>query len=142
MVEKSELGPSVPDWWSQYLNPVRHFGERVAEFFSPNSEASATEAAYEIAVELPGVADADISVEVEDGRLTVTGEKQAEKTDSGKSYYFSERSYGKFRRSFRLPEDADVDHITATHTDGVLMVAVPKKAPTAAKPKSIKVKKG
>lgn len=142
MVEKSEVGPMTPDWWSQYFNPVRHFGERVAEFFAPSSEAAATEAAYEIAMELPGVADADINVEVEDGRLTVTGEKRAERTEEGKSYYFSERSYGKFRRAFRLPEDADGDGITATHLDGVLTVSVPKRKPSKAKPKSIKVRKG
>ena len=71
MVEKSELSRNVPDWWSQMFAPVRQFGERIAEFFAPSSEAAATEDAYEITVELPGVSDADIHAEVRapDGRV-------------------------------------------------------------------------
>lgn len=141
MVEKSELAANAPDWWSQFFTPVRQFGEKVADFFSPNSEAAATEDCYEISVELPGVSEDEIVVEVHDGRLVVLGEKTVTREEHGKRYYFSERAYGKFQRSFRLPEDADIDRTTANHENGLLTVLVPKKTPSAGKPRAIKVKK-
>ena len=142
MVEKSELSRNVPDWWSQMFAPVRQFGERIAEFFAPSSEAAATEDAYEITVELPGVSDADIHAEVRDGRLTITGEKRADREEKGKDYYFSERVYGSFRRTFRLPDDADADKIQATHKDGVLSLRIPKQKPRSPEGKRIKIAAG
>ena len=106
MITKSDVTSVVPDWWSHYYAPVRHFGERVAEFFSPSSEAATTENSYEINIELPGVSETDISVEVHDSRLTVTGEKRSKQEEKGKNFYFSERVYGSFRRTFQLPDDA------------------------------------
>ncbi len=141
MVEKSDVTPNPSDWWSQFYAPVRQFGERVAEFFSPSSEAATTDENYEITVELPGVGEEDIAVEVHDGRLTVSGEKRAAKEEKGKNYYFSERVYGSFSRAFRLPEDADTDNITANHKDGVLTVTIRKLAPATVEPKKIKVTK-
>ena len=136
MVEKSELTPASGDWWSQLYGPMKQFGERVANFFQPSSEAAMTEDYYEITVELPGVSEDQITVEVHDNRLSVTGEKQSSHEEKGKSFYFSERTYGSFRRSFRLPDDADADKILATHKDGVLDIKIAK-----AKPDKIKTKK-
>lgn len=126
MVEKSGLSPAAHDWWSQLYGPVKQFGQNVAEFFQPNSEAAMTESCYEISVELPGVSEDAISLEVHDNRLTVTGEKQSSHEEQGKSYYFSERTYGRFRRDFRLPADADSNNIQATHKDGLLEIKVGK----------------
>lgn len=142
MVSKSDLTTSHPDWWSQFYGPIRNFGERVADFFSPISEAATTEHAYEINIELPGVSESDISVEVHDGRLTVTGEKKSKHEEKGKNFYFSERTFGQFRRAFQLPKDADTDKIKATHNDGVLTIQVAKIAPTTPKPKKIEVGRG
>jgi len=96
---------------------------------------------YEITVELPGVSEDEITVEVHDGRLTVAGEKRAAREEKGKDYYFSERVYGSFRRAFRLPADADEDNILAEHRDGVLTIRVAKLAPNAPEPRKIKVAK-
>ncbi len=142
MVEKTEVAPHLPDWWSQIYAPVRQFGHKVAEFFSPSAEAAYTDDAYEICVELPGVADEDIDVEVHDGRLTVTGEKRASREEEGKGFYFSERVYGTFRRTFKLPDDADAEKIHAVHKDGVLAVKIAKTAPKAADKKRIQVTRG
>jgi len=139
MVTKSDLMRTGPDWWSQFYNPVHRFGERVAEFFSPCSDAATTDNNYEISIELPGVSEDEISVEVHDGRLTVTGEKRSEHEEKGKNFYFSERSYGSFRRSFQLPDNADADKVLATHKDGVLTIKIAKSAPDAPEPKKIKV---
>lgn len=142
MVEKSELSRNVPDWWSQMFSPVRQFGERIAEFFAPNSEAAATDDTYEITLELPGVSDAEIHAEVRDGRLTVTGEKRADREETGKDYYFSERVYGSFRRTFRLPDDADSDKIQASHKNGVLTLRIPKQTPRSPEGKRINIATG
>ncbi|MEZ5668503.1 MAG: Hsp20/alpha crystallin family protein [Alphaproteobacteria bacterium] len=141
MVEKSELSRNTPDWWSQFFAPVRQFGERVAEFFAPSSEAAATPEAYEVSIELPGVSDADIHAEIRDGRLTISGEKKASREEKGKDFYFSERVYGSFRRTFRLPDDADTDRIQAVHKDGVLTVTIPKRVPTAPEAKKIRIER-
>lgn len=142
MVEKSDVVPQRPDWWSQLYEPMRQFGSRIADFFSPSSEAAATEEYYEISVELPGVGEDDITVEAHDHKLTVTGEKKIERTDTGKNYYFSERVYGSFRRAFQLPADADADKIAATHKDGVLTIKIAKIAEDDSKPKTIAISRG
>lgn len=142
MVEKSELTAHPSDWWSQLYGPMRTFGTRVAEFFSPNSEAAATDDYYEITIELPGVSEDQINVEVLDNRLTVTGEKKTSHEEKDKSYYFSERTYGSFRRSFRLPTDADPDKILATHKDGILEIKVAKTTPETSQSKTINISRG
>lgn len=141
MVEKSDLSPSVPDWWSRFYEPMRQAGQRVAEFFSPSSEAAVTGDAYEISVELPGVAEDDIHVELHEGRLSVTGEKKASVEEKGKNYYFSERTYGSFQRVFRLPDDADQDKVVANYKDGVLTVKVAKRVPKAPESKKIEIRR-
>lgn len=138
MLQKPEM---APNFWSQIQTPLRQFGERVAEFFSPSSEAATTKDAYEISVELPGVEEKDIAVDLHGDQLTITGEKRAEREETGKDYYFSERSFGKFRRAFRLPADADAAKISATHKDGVLTIAIPKINEPANQAKRIEVKR-
>ena len=142
MVQSTDPSPHPHDWWAHFLNPVRQFGERVAQFFSPSAEAAATTGAYEIAVELPGVAEDDIHLEAYGDRLTVTGEKRAQREGRGKRYYFSERAYGQFRRTFRMPEDADLDGAEAVHRDGVLTIAVPKHTPREPAGRKIPVGRG
>lgn len=141
MVTKSDLAPSVPDWFSQFYAPVRKFGERIAEFFSPNSEASTTDDFYEITIELPGVSEVDISVEMDGDRLTISGEKRSNHEESGKNFFFSERAYGKFQRVFRMPPDADDSKVSASHRDGLLTIQVAKVKPTESKVKSIPINK-
>lgn len=126
MVQRTDLDPHHHDLWSQVLDPMRRIGARVAEFFSPSAHAAATTDAYEVALELPGMSDNEIHLEVRGDRLVVTGEKQVHREDSGKNFYFSERAYGRFRRSFQLPEDADLDSIGAAYKDGVLTITVPR----------------
>ncbi|MGD9865204.1 MAG: Hsp20/alpha crystallin family protein, partial [Pseudodonghicola sp.] len=73
----------------------------------------------------------------------VRGEKKTQQEKTGDTWYFSERQYGAFRRSFRLPEDADGDKASARMVDGVLHVTVPKKAGSEAKsPRKIEIARG
>jgi HSP20 family protein len=135
MVEKTHTA----GWWPSIYEPLRTAGEKIADWFAPASEAAASANQYEIAIELPGVAEADIDVTVQDGVLTVRGEKAAERESAGKSYYFSERTYGSFQRSFRLPEDADQSAIAADLKDGILTIKVPKTAPAESRAQKIAV---
>lgn len=130
MVEQSTRTPMLNDsWWGTLADPLRQFASKVADFFSPAAEASRTDDVYEIDVELPGVPEENIAVHVEHSTLTVSGEKQFTRQHDGRDFFFSEFSYGKFQRSFRLPGDADEDDIKASYADGVLKIQIPKKAP-------------
>jgi HSP20 family protein len=93
---------------------------------------------YLIKAELPEVKKEDVKVTVENGSLTITGERKFEKEEKGKKYHRIERAYGSFMRSFTLPEGAAGDKVSADFKDGVLKVHLPKSA--EAKPKSIDVK--
>jgi HSP20 family protein len=139
MVESSHrsgLFPSLAD-------PFRSLGTRVADWFAPASEATANGSAYRIALELPGVTEDDIDVSVHDGVVTVSGEKSSEREEKGETYFFSERSYGSFSRSFRLPPDADQDKVDAQLKDGLLTINVPKKAEQEAEGRQkVKINKG
>lgn len=127
MVEKSH----TTGFWPSLYEPLRGIGSRVAEWFAPASEASVDEDGYRIRMELPGVDEKDVKVSVEDGVVTVKGEKQSSREETGETWYFSEREYGAFSRSFRLPPDADAGRVGAELKDGVLTINIAKKAPTS-----------
>ena len=136
MVEKSHTA----GWWPQLYEPLRGLGEKIADWVAPRSEASAVQDCYEISLELPGVEADDIAVSVEDGQLTVKGEKRFEREEQGRTYFFSEREYGAFQRSFRLPADAHAEDITADFKNGVLVLTVPKAGPPKERAKRIEIR--
>jgi len=90
-----------------------------------------------IKAELPGMEKKDISVDLKDDVLTLKGERSHEKEVKEENYHRKERFFGKFHRSFRLPEDMDADKIKADFKDGVLKIDIPK--PEERKPKKITV---
>jgi HSP20 family protein len=127
MVEKSHTaGTNMAGWYPSILGPLQGIGQHIAAFFSPQSDAAATEEHYEIKLELPGVSLDDIKIEIHDNNLTVQGEKRTEREEKGKTYFFSERTFGAFQRSFRLPPNVAADKIAADFKDGVLAIHVPK----------------
>lgn len=136
MVEKS---PSTGNFWPSFYEPFRHFGARLSEWLAPASEASSDDKAYRIAVELPGVEEKDIEVTVNDGMVTVKGEKKESREEKGETWYFSERQYGSFSRSFRLPADADPGKISADLKDGVLTLMVDRAAPEVAEARKVPI---
>ncbi len=127
-------------WWPQLYEPLKQFGERVADWFAPCSEASAVNDYYEISMELPGVKPDDIEVSLHDNQLTVKGEKRFAREEKGRSYFFSEREYGAFERSFRLPPDAAKEDIAAEFENGVLQLRVAKAGPAPDKTKKIEIR--
>ncbi len=91
-----------------------------------------------VKTDLPEVKKDDVKVTVEDGVLTVTGERKFEKEEKDKKYHRIERSYGNFFRSFTLPDGADASKVNAEFKEGVLKVHLPKGE--KAKPKAVDVK--
>ena len=135
MVEKT----TSPAWWPGFFEPFRSMGERVADWFAPRAEAKASDAHYEITMELPGVDKDDIDIALHEGVLTVKGEKRTERKEEGEGYFFSEREYGRFQRTFRLPGDVADDDVSAEFANGVLKIRVPKRGPAKEKAKKIQV---
>ena len=98
MVETTQTG-----LWPHLYAPLKGLSTKISDWLSPASDASSDDGAYRISVELPGVPEEAVELRVDDGVLSVTGEKTATREDRGETWYFSEREYGAFRRSFRLP---------------------------------------
>src|SRR6202167_1190972 len=88
-------------------------------------------------IEVPGIDEEDIDVRIQDNTLTVHGERKIEKEEKEENFRRVERQYGSFTRTFTLPTTVDSEKVSATYEQGVLKVALPKKA--EAKPKQIKV---
>ncbi len=90
--------------------------------------------------ELPGFKENQVELTVEDGVLTLKGERKFEKETAETSYHRVERSYGSFVRAFTLPSNVDPSQIQATFSDGILQVDMPKREET--RPKQIKITPG
>ena len=123
--------------------PVRKEADKEAMTkadWAPLVDIAEDEKEYVIKAELPEVTKDDVKVNLQEGVLTITGERKFEKEEKGKKYHRVERAYGSFARSFSLPEDADPTKVQAEFKDGVLKVHLPKSE--KAKPKSIEVKVG
>jgi len=95
---------------------------------------------YEITAELPGMDASNIDVKFSDGTLTIKGEKTEEKEEKKKDRYLSERRYGSFSRSFRVPTSVDADKIEASFKNGVLKLTLPKTAGAQNNEKKITIK--
>ena len=81
---------------------------------------------FVLRADLPGLREGDVNIEVQDGTLTISGERKAEHEQRERGWYRIERSFGSFNRSLTLPDGADPDRIAASFSDGVLEVRIPK----------------
>jgi HSP20 family protein len=139
MVEASPY--TNADWWPNIVDPLRRFGAKVSEYFAPASDAAATDDAYVVEIELPGVKEEDISVQLHGNMLIVKGTKHSSHEEKNKTYYFSERTYGAFQRTFRLPSDVDDSSIGAVAEDGVLTLRIPKRKEVETAKRTIQIQK-
>ena len=94
--------------------------------FVPSVDISETEESFEISASLPGMTKEDINVDLDNGRLTISGERKFETEDTGKNYHRVESGFGKFSRSFQLPDTIDQESIEAKYENGVLNITVNK----------------
>ena len=119
------------------------FGEQEAlsiADWAPSCNVSETAEEYRIEAELPGVKQEDFDLKVDDGVLTLRGERREEKEEKGKKYHRVESSYGSFMRSFTLPADADQAKVAAEYKDGLLKVRIPRTAPKESKARTVEIK--
>lgn len=107
---------------------------------SPAMDLTENGSCYLVRMELPGIDPAKVEVKLTNGTLTVSGEKEEETRDEGEDYHISERRWGSFRRSVRIPEEVDRDKIEASHANGVLTVTLPKSEKAKAAERKIAVK--
>lgn len=104
----------------------------------PKVDINESETGYTVRADLPGLDKDAVKITVENGTLRIEGEKKEESKKEKGRYYHLERSYGRFNRSFALPDDIDTQNIGASMNHGVLELILPKNE--QAKPKTIEVK--
>jgi HSP20 family protein len=92
---------------------------------------------FVLKADLPGLTEQDVSIEVQDGTLTISGERKDEQESRERGWYRIERSFGSFSRSLTLPDGVDPDGITARFENGVLEVSIPK--PEERKPRRVEI---
>jgi len=111
------------------------------QLFRPHIDLAASDNDYSITVEVPGVEEKDIKLELNpDGVLTIRGEKKRETEHQDKSFHRAERTYGVFHRALSLPDDAHRDAVDATFKNGVLTITVPRHVAAQAPAKQIEIK--
>jgi len=117
-------------------------GRKVDSFssFLPAVNTREGEFAYHVEVDLPGVKKEDIEINVHDNVVTLSGERTIKNELKEENYYKVESDYGKFERSFSLPENSDVENVHAETTDGVLELVIPKLEISKDKPRKIEIK--
>jgi HSP20 family protein len=106
--------------------------------WAPVVDIVESEQEFLLLAELPGVQKSDVRLSVQDGVLTLDGQREQDKETKGVRYHRTERAYGRFARTFALPESVDDQKLSAEYRDGLLRVHLPKAA--TAKPRSVEVR--
>lgn len=108
--------------------------------FTPSVNTREGKHAYHVEVDLPGMKKEDINIDVKDNVITISGERKSKEEIKEDEYYKIESSYGKFERSFTLPENVDIENIHAQAENGVLEVVIPKLNKQESEHKKIEIK--
>ena len=94
--------------------------------FAPKVDIAEADQQFEIDFYIPGVDKDQVTIDLNEGQLTVSGERKFNKEENGKNYRTVESNYGAFRRTFQLPDSIDDEGVSATFENGVLKIVVPK----------------
>src|SRR5829696_2389337 len=137
MAQMAQMSPRLAHALGLHGQPQ---GSGTATAWAPALDISERKDAYLVTVELPGVEADDLDITLEDGLLTIQGERHCAQESSEQQFHRVERRYGAFRRSITLPAQVQADQIEASFDNGVLEVMVPKAE--EAKPKRIRVRPG
>lgn len=128
LVRYHQSAPQIPATFSGMLD--RFFSDSMSaalKQFTPAVDVAEDEKSFEIHLAVPGVKKSDFKINLEDGKLTISGERKLEEKKEGKNFHSLETQYGSFSRSFFLPEEVMSDQIEATYEDGILTLVLPKK---------------
>lgn len=137
--ELEQISRSLSPFFGRVVGRMPAKEPLVLADWTPLVDIQETEKEYLVKAELPEVAKQDVGVELKDGVLYIRGERHQEKEEKGKKYHRMERSFGKFMRSFTVPEEVDAAQVTADFKEGVLLVKMPKAPAAKAKTYEIKV---
>lgn len=126
--------------WNHLMNGFfsDHLENAEITDWTPAIDINENDDAFVVVADLPGLIKKDISINIKENMLTISGERKIEEKDENKNYSRSERRYGSFKRSYQLTDQVIADKISATFKDGVLTVTVPKAEEV--KPKEIEIK--
>jgi HSP20 family protein len=124
--------------WPRLPGAFRHTGAAVVV---PELDVRESGNAIVIEAELPGVEEKDVNVTLANGLLTIKGEKKEQREEKGETYYRSERSFGAFERSLRLPETIDEGKVEARFDKGVLRITAPKRPEAVKAERKIEIRK-
>jgi len=134
--ELEKMRTDMDRLWETFLEgrpKVRELGG-----WGPSIDVSETKNDLVVKAELPGMDPKDIDISLNDGYLTLRGEKKQEREEKEENYHYIERSYGSFTRSVQLPKEVKRDKITASYKNGILKITLPKSE--EAKKKEVKIK--
>jgi HSP20 family protein len=138
--EMQSLQSEMNRLFSTFFEPTNGGNGNVLRRWSPAMDLVETGEHYVLKADLPGVAESDVKIELDDNVLTVSGERNASHEENKQGYYRVERSYGTFSRTLTLPEGVDGDSIEASFDKGVLEVRIPK--PEQRKPRKVEISVG
>lgn len=141
--ELSTLQDRVNQLFNQPFAPFAGLGgdqSLTASSFIPPVDVYEDQNSITLIAEVPGVEEKDLDIRVENGVLTVSGERKMEHEENQENFHRVERSYGRFTRSFTLPPTVDTENVKANFDNGVLKITLAKHE--AAKPKQIQVQSG
>jgi len=121
-------------------DPLLDYGPGAPTAFMPSFDVKETPDAYQFKADLPGILEAELEISLEGSRLTVAGKREEELAKEGERIHLSERSHGRFSRTFTLPEDVEGEKVVAELRNGVLTLMVPKRPEV--RPRKINVSLG
>ncbi|MBO6537516.1 MAG: Hsp20/alpha crystallin family protein [Balneolaceae bacterium] len=117
------LSRSFDDLFNEFFSNTPSYKR---DGFMPSVDISESEKQFELSVELPGMKKEDIKIDLENGRLTISGERKFKNEENEKNYHRVESRFGTFTRTFHLPDSIDEDTIAAKYTDGILNITIDK----------------
>tara|TARA_B100000378_G_scaffold4623_1_gene4256 strand:- start:344 stop:784 length:441 start_codon:yes stop_codon:yes gene_type:complete len=122
-----------------FFNTDWNFPVRDTRNWSPAVDVKETDNSFVLTADIPGLTKKDIKVNVDNGKLSISGERTYETDQENDNYHYRERRFGTFDRSFKLPDTVDEEKISASFKNGILIVALPKHANILPKEREIKV---
>jgi HSP20 family protein len=123
---------------NRLFNTLFDLGDTGVQRWVPAMDLLEADDHFVLKADLPGLAEEDVSIEIQDNTLTISGERKSEHEQRQRGWHRVERSYGRFSRSLSLPQGIDPDAVTAEFDNGVLEVRIPK--PEERKPRRVAIK--
>jgi HSP20 family protein len=125
---------------NRLFNTLFDAGDAPAQRWLPAMDLVEADDHFVLRADLPGLAEDDVSIEIQDNTLTISGERGAEHEQHERGWYRVERQFGRFSRSLTLPEGIDAESVSASFDKGVLEVRIPR--PEERKPRRVQIKAG